>query len=121
MEISSNPDVITLKPWGQETLMHQGHGYAVKEITIEANQRTSLHFHNEKHEFIYVVSGAVILEIGDEKGLTTKTITRGGRFAIPPLTWHRMSTLDEATTYVESQTDHLLDVVRVLDDYGRKS
>ena len=112
----------TEKPWGEENLLHAGYGYAVKLISLGAGKRTSLHFHNVKHEFIYVQSGSLQIDLGSDQHSMVKHVLSPAEFlAIEPLELHRMSGGAEGALYLESQTDHLDDVVRIQDDYERRS
>ena len=113
---------ITSKPWGREVLLHQGYGYAVKEITLLNNKSTSLHFHEIKHECIYVISGCVTLKVsppGDLESFKIFDLGPGHFYAIPPKFIHQMSSNMGDSVYLESQTDHLEDVVRLSDPNNR--
>ena len=111
---------ITEKPWGNENLIYQGFGYAVKKITLNSNQKTSLHFHEIKHETIMVLAGELRVYIDDRNSApSTIVLTTGGYLAISPNIIHQMSTSDSQAVYFEAQTDHLTDVIRLKDDYGR--
>lgn len=112
----------TEKPWGEENLLHVGFGYAVKLISLNPGQRTSLHYHNIKHEFIYVQTGILEIDLGADQNSMEKFKLHPGDFlAIEPKFLHRMSSGPTEATYLESQTDHLDDVVRIQDDYERKN
>jgi len=111
---------ITHKPWGSEELVHQGNGYAVKKITLLKSNRTSLHYHEVKHETIMVHSGSLNLYIDDLSGSQkTLTLSPGETHVIPAKFIHQMLTADVDAVYFEAQTDHLNDVVRLVDHYGR--
>lgn len=111
--------MITKKPWGEEDLLHQGYGYAVKKILLNDGQRTSLHYHVEKHEFIFVVEGTLEVEIADGDTRQVRSLSSGGFLAILPGQVHRMASQSGDVLYLESQTDHLDDVVRLSDDFDR--
>ena len=111
---------ITEKPWGNENLIFQGFGYAVKKITLNPNQKTSLHYHEIKHETIMVLEGELRIYINnkiDEPEILV--LTSGDYLAIEPEVIHQMSTNSSKAVYFEAQTDHLTDVIRLKDDYGR--
>ena len=111
--------MITKKPWGHEELLHQGYGYAVKKISLEASHRTSLHFHRVKHEHIYVLSGSMEVFIKTEHEERTVIMNAGDHLAINPSEIHQMAGVLSDCVYLESQTDDLEDVVRLADDYKR--
>ena len=111
---------ITEKPWGNENLIFQGFGYAVKKITLNPNQKTSLHYHEIKHETIMILEGELRIYIDnkiDEPEILI--LTSGDYLAIEPEVIHQMSTDTAKAVYFEAQTDHLTDVIRLKDDYGR--
>jgi mannose-6-phosphate isomerase-like protein (cupin superfamily) len=111
---------ITKKPWGNENLIFQGFGYAVKKILLNQNQKTSLHYHEQKHETIMVLEGELNVFFDDKtNNPKTLTLNSGDYLAINPGVIHQMSTTASHAVYFEAQTDHLTDVIRLSDDYGR--
>ena len=112
--------IITNKPWGSEELIHQGSGYAVKIITLNKTHQTSMHYHEIKHETIVVHSGSLNIYIDDRTNpARTLVLNTGESLAIPPKVIHQMSASQTDAVYFEAQTDHLSDVIRLADDYGR--
>jgi hypothetical protein len=110
----------TLKPWGKEELLHQGHGYAVKRITLESGHQTSLHYHEIKHEMLVVFKGELQVRVKQVQGEERIVLLLPGDFiVIDPTVIHQMSAPSVSTIYVESQSDHLDDVIRLNDNYGR--
>lgn len=111
---------ITVKPWGNENLLFQGNGYAVKKITLNEGKQTSLHYHEVKHETVMVLSGTLHIYIDDKSNPSENlALGAGDSLAISPNVIHRMSAATGQVVYFEAQTDHLKDVVRLNDDYGR--
>ena len=120
MKHAENFPITTEKPWGNESLIFQGHGYAVKKISLNVNQQTSLHFHNLKHETISVHSGLLSIYLKHIDGTEENIIMNPGEsLPIAPKIIHRMSSNAGTSVYFEAQTDHLDDVVRISDSYGR--
>lgn len=112
--------VITEKPWGNETLIFQGYGYAVKKITLNDKEQTSLHYHNFKHETISVFSGVLSVYLRHLDGAEEKIVLNAGEsLPITPKIIHRMNSEAGVSVYFEAQTDDLDDVVRISDSYGR--
>lgn len=108
------------KPWGREELLYQGNGYAVKRISLNNNQKTSLHFHEIKHETILMLSGTLRVEIRVENlDEVIVLLRKGEHLCIDPKVIHRMQSIDGDSIYFEAQTDHLDDVIRLSDDFGR--
>jgi len=107
------------KPWGKEFILEKNEEYVVKRLFIKQGFKTSLQYHNEKHEFFYVISGKFKFLIGESKEtLEEKIIEAGYYIAINPGTIHRMEAL-ESGYYLECSTTQLDDVVRLEDDFGR--
>lgn len=111
---------IVNKPWGREVLLYQGNGYAVKRISLNDKQKTSLHYHEIKHETILMLSGTLRVEIREENlNETIVILKQGEHLCIDPKVIHRMQSIDGDSIYFEAQTDHLDDVIRISDDFGR--
>lgn len=111
---------ITNKPWGKENLLFQGNGYAVKKITLNEGKQTSLHYHEVKHETVMILSGTLDVYIDDKNNpAEIRSLSAGEYLAISPKVIHRMSASTGQVIYFEAQSDHLDDVVRLNDDYGR--
>ena len=102
------------KPWGHEEWLHVNERYVVKRLFMKKGERCSLQFHRQKHESIYVLSGKLLITIGEDSIVATG----GDFFVITPNTIHRMEGLEDSF-YLEASTPELDDVVRVSDDYGR--
>lgn len=109
------------KPWGHEVVFAETEFYAGKVITINANCRLSLQYHQHKDESIYVLEGTLYLEVGEsEESLLTTAFTVGQGFRVRPGELHRMRAGDALVRFAEVSTPHLTDVVRIADDYGRE-
>ncbi len=102
------------KPWGSETIEFISDDLVVKTLNIEAGERTSLQYHEQKTEVIFVDHGTLTLQLGD---LHTKIA--GGYVVVKPGQEHRLSAPDGVVRLIEVSTNHLDDVVRVADDYNR--
>jgi quercetin dioxygenase-like cupin family protein len=105
----------TLKSWGHELLLHQGNGYAVKKIYLNAHHRTSLHYHEIKHETIMLLTGELKIYTEDGEKKVHHSLSSGDFLVIEPRVIHQVESLNENSIYFEAQTDHLDDVVRLTD------
>jgi len=94
--------------------------YVGKVLFVKAGGSLSLQFHNEKDESWYVQSGRAQLELGDagQGVLNSEVVGEGACFRYRPGTVHRVTALED-TTILEVSTNHLDDVVRLDDRYGR--
>lgn len=107
------------KPWGNEKWIAVNDQYALKIITLNKGTRTSLQYHNQKEEHIYLWEGKLSVEEDDVNGnLVTMIYEAGDIMHNPPLAKHRLTALEDSV-FVEVSTPHLDDVVRVEDDYQR--
>lgn len=117
------------KPWGHELWMSGEHPeYALKQVCIRAPHKTSLQYHDYKHETIVLFSGSARLHhkrdesvphssLG-EGDLTATTLAPGSVAHIRPPVLHRFEACTDLTLY-EASTPHLHDVIRVSDDSNR--
>jgi len=108
------------KPWGREVWIAHNDKYALKLIEFKAGSRSSLQYHEVKHETIYLDQGILEVEAEDEQGKLTKlTLRPGDVIENPPMRKHRVTAIEDARL-IEVSTPELDDVVRVEDDYDRK-
>ena len=109
----------TEKPWGYEILWAHTDRYVGKILHIEPGHILSLQYHKQKHESIYVLRGRMIFRYKNEKGdLTEREMIAGEAQQVPTGMVHQFEAI-ERTDVLEASTDHLGDVVRLQDRYGR--
>jgi mannose-6-phosphate isomerase len=107
------------KPWGYELRWGVTDRYAGKVLHVNKGEALSLQYHHRKDEFLYVVKGAVDIELGGPDGSLTKhRMQAGDTLHITPGTRHRL-TAAEDTDVFEVSTPEIDDVVRLDDRYGR--
>ncbi len=107
------------KPWGKEEVIEINGSYMLKKLTMWANHRCSLQFHNVKQETIYVLSGQLRIISGDDQDhLSSRVFGPGEHITIKPGVVHRMEAVEDAV-YLEASTPEMDDVVRLVDDYQR--
>ena len=108
------------KPWGSELIWAEGEHYAGKILFVKAGESLSLQYHEVKDESWLVQEGRARLELGEVGGeLETLEIAPGDAYRLRPGTVHRMTAVED-TLVVEVSTNHLTDVVRLEDRYGRE-
>jgi mannose-6-phosphate isomerase len=109
------------KPWGWEKLWAHTDQYVGKILHIKEGRQLSRQYHEKKEETIYVLSGALILEIGQGQDMITKRIEREGTYHIEPGVIHRFRAEKnrQPVVLLEVSTPELNDVVRLEDDYDR--
>lgn len=108
------------KPWGHEVLIAQNDLYVVKQLFVKAGHKLSLQIHEQKFEHITLVSGAAQMYMETEQGMSHFLMPTMTPIEIAPGTIHRLAATDtEDAVLVEVSTNHLDDVIRLEDDYGR--
>jgi mannose-6-phosphate isomerase len=107
------------KPWGYELIWAHTDRYVGKILHVDAGQALSLQYHQHKDETLYLLSGMLELEVGDdERALQTITLQPGESLHMWPGRRHRL-TARTACDVLEVSTPELDDVVRLADRYGR--
>lgn len=108
------------KPWGHELLWAQTPDYVGKVLHIKKGHKLSLQYHERKDETMFLYSGRMLLILEDDRGtLREHYVAAGEAYHIPTGRKHRMVALDEDCEVLEVSTNHLDDVVRLEDSYGR--
>jgi mannose-6-phosphate isomerase-like protein (cupin superfamily) len=109
------------KPWGYEILVEKNKKYMFKKLFMKKNHRCSLQYHRKKTETIFVLKGKLKIFFGkSEKNLKSKIFKPQQTITLLPKIIHRMQALVD-TTYLECSSPEFYDVVRLSDDYKRKS
>ena len=107
------------KPWGREIWIAVTESYALKIIEVNAGSRSSLQYHEKKHEHVYLDAGRLRMETEDDDGsMIERIIEPGDVVENPPRRKHRVEALLDSRL-IEVSTPDLDDVVRLEDDYGR--
>jgi mannose-6-phosphate isomerase len=115
----NTPVQIVEKPWGREIWIARTDRYALKIIEVNRGHRSSLQYHVEKHEHIYVDRGRLQVEWESAEGrMETLTLGPGEVVENLPGRKHRVTALEDVRL-IEVSTPELEDVVRVEDDYHR--
>lgn len=101
------------KSWGWEEWIVNNDLYCGKRLHFtKVNTPTSLHFHKNKHETMYVERGQFIIAVVDTSTAeyTEHTLNEGDSLVILPLTPHRIKCVDRDCTtdgiLVEFSTHH---------------
>lgn len=112
------------KPWGYEIIWTQlgrgafpAYGFVGKMLHIKKGHRLSLQYHQEKSEAILVLKGTLNLYHNEQWGRVKPMDSR----LIHSGQIHRMSAPWGPVSLVEVSTPQLDDLIRLEDDYGRKT
>ena len=112
------PEKIVPKPWGEEVWICVNEHYALKKITLNKGERTSLQYHDYKIEHSYLLTGNIHV-ISKVDGVEhVDEYFPGDVWHFKPKEIHRVVAL-ETSVFIEVSTPHLDDVIRVEDDYQR--
>ena len=102
------------KPWGYEKILISTEKYLTKELYLKEGFQTSYHYHNDKDETMYILSGAGFIEFEDRK----EYFGPNDSVRIKPGVVHSI-VATENTVLHEVSTPYLDDTVRVKDLYTR--
>ena len=109
------------KPWGHELWFAHTDRYAGKLLHVKAGHRLSLQFHQDKDESSYLLSGRLLLVLGEDVDhLVESEIEPGATWRNEPGTVHTIEALEDSVV-VEVSTSEVDDVVRLDDRYGRET
>jgi mannose-6-phosphate isomerase-like protein (cupin superfamily) len=108
------------KPWGHEIIWAHAEHYVGKLIVLETGKRLSFQYHEAKDEWIYVLSGRLLLTLEDDAGVMEERELGPGEGAhVAVLRKHRFAAI-ETCSLIEVSTPELHDVIRLEDDFGRE-
>ena len=107
------------KPWGHELIWGKTDDYVGKLLFIKKGHKLSLQYHQVKEETIFLQNGLMTFVFENDQGDLENIILRpGDAHHIPTGRKHRMVAEEDCTVF-EVSTNHLDDVVRLEDGYGR--
>jgi mannose-6-phosphate isomerase-like protein (cupin superfamily) len=107
------------KPWGHEEIFAETNDYVGKILVIREGQALSLQYHEVKEETLRVLDGELEMVTGpDVDNLQALKMGPGVVFHVSPGEIHRMVAVTDCRL-LEVSTNHLDDVVRLEDRYGR--
>ena len=108
------------KPWGHEEIFAETPVYVGKILSINQGEALSLQYHEEKEETLRVLDGELDMVTGpDIDNLAPVRMEPGSVFHVAPGELHRMVAVTDCRL-LEVSTNHLDDVVRLDDRYGRE-
>lgn len=101
------------KDWGYEIWLanNEEKNYCGKILFIEKDRSTSMHYHEEKHETFYVLSGKLMVKLQNTNEKyqirTTSTICEQGQsMEMPRKQIHKLIAHGEDLTLIETSTFH---------------
>ena len=108
-----------MRPWGSYTVISEGIGYQIKNITVFPGKRISLQRHCHRNEHWVIVSGTAEVTRGTE----TFFLSENESTYIPKTVYHRLANPGKVPLeIIEVQQGPYLkenDIERIEDDFGR--
>ena len=113
---------VVKKGWGSEEIWVTNDKYCSKFMHFNRGAKFSMHFHSQKEETWYVISGKFVVEWIDTKTSEVKStiIEVGDTWHNPPLLPHRLCCLEEGTILEASTPDSVEDNYRVMPGDSQK-
>jgi mannose-6-phosphate isomerase-like protein (cupin superfamily) len=110
------------KGWGHEEIFVTNDKYCGKLLTFNKDARFSMHFHAEKDETWYILSGKFSVEVIDTKTsiISTHKLEVGNVWRNPPLLPHRLICHEAGTIIEVSTPDSVEDNYRVMPGDSQK-
>lgn len=106
------------KPWGYYKQYALNRTCSVRLIVLEADQETSLHWHNLRSDLWVILDDGIKVQIGDE----LHDAKAGEEFFIPSEQLHRLISTGAKARVLEIAFGYCIedDIHRLADDYGRE-
>lgn len=103
------------KGWGSELIWATNDKYCGKLMRFKTGAKFSMHFHAEKDETWYVMSGKFVVKHINTKDATTEDVELfpGDTWWNPPLHPHQLICIEEGTIIEVSTPDSVEDNYRV--------
>ena len=110
------------KGWGSELIWVTNDKYCSKFLNFNEGAKFSMHFHREKEETWYVMSGKFEIEVIDTHNASVykKVIGVGDVHHNDPLVPHRITCLEAGTIIEVSTPDSIADNYRVMPGDSQK-
>lgn len=107
------------KPWGHEVIWAHTDRYVGKILHVRAGEALSVQMHRKKDETLFLLKGRLRFLVGPSpEELEEVQLETGDSIRIEPGTVHAMEAVTDCDV-LEASTDHLDDIVRFRDRYGR--
>jgi mannose-6-phosphate isomerase-like protein (cupin superfamily) len=109
-------DGVVEKGWGSEVIFATTDKYCGKLLNFNTGAKFSMHFHHEKDESWYVLTGKFIVKVIDTNNASQHDILLepGNTWHNKPLLPHQVICLEEGTIIEVSTPDSVEDNYRVL-------
>ena len=108
------------KGWGRELWIHNDEDYCGKILEIKKGKTLSYHYHNEKKESFYLISGEVkvVYSTNEDEFFRVPTqiltLIPGDILEVPPKTPHCVIALEDSSIYEVSTHHKNEDSIRIV-------
>jgi mannose-6-phosphate isomerase-like protein (cupin superfamily) len=104
------------KGWGSELIFATTDKYCGKLLNFNEGAKFSMHFHSEKDETWYALSGKFLIEWIDTKNAKVfdRYLSVGETWHNPPLLPHRITCIESGTIIEVSTPDSVEDNYRIM-------
>ena len=111
------------KGWGSELIWATNDKYCGKMMNFNKGARFSMHFHHEKDETWYVLSGKFVVRWinTDDATVSERELDEGNTWRNSPLVPHQLICIEEGTIIEVSTPDSVEDNYRVLPGDSQKN
>jgi mannose-6-phosphate isomerase-like protein (cupin superfamily) len=104
-----------IKPWGMDHLLHINNNIQINRIQINKGGECSKHYHSDKNNIFYVISGTLLIEIWDDDKPKQHILRNSDSIEIPHKTYHKFTAIEPTEAleiyYIHKNID-LQDIVR---------
>lgn len=105
---------VTSTGWGSEVEIHNGDGYCGRILNLKEDEKSSLHYHINKKETFYVLSGRILMDMSFDLHSESVVLSEGDAIDIPRFVMHRFKGITDAVVLEVSTYDAgEEDIVRV--------
>ena len=116
------------KPWGSETVWAAHNSVGGKILTIRESERTSLKFNTLKDECLFVLSGMIEVQFGNQQTLEDPVqhpfqyvvLSPGESLSVQSGCPYRVTAVEDSQVIEISEERFNSKTIRIEDDYGRK-
>lgn len=110
------------KGWGNELIFATNEKYCGKLLNFNEGSKFSMHFHSEKDESWYILTGKFLVKYIDTKTANQITVelNTGDSWHNPPLLPHQVICIESGTIIEVSTPDSVQDNYRVMPGDSQK-
>ena len=104
-----------IKDWGNDRILYHNQNIQINEIQINYHGESSKHYHNDKNNIFYVISGKLLIKIWNNDIVTEYVLSSKDTIEIPSKTYHKFHALEDTVAleiYYLNKALDINDIVR---------